>query len=203
MLGGVFFDLDETLIDAHGCHREASRRAFAAFGMDWDEAIRGGGEARMLDRRGLIGRRHRGSLSRDIGVPDSALPARGAGRTGIYPRIAGGLSGAVRAAEQSLDRPRSPLLLEDAGEHGVVRTELAPDDQRGQRDRNATRRHNLTASLRTRSCPARSRVRRSARRSPPRRSRAREGSRSSARRARADSAARPWERPRARGGSPR
>ena len=40
MLKGVFFDLDETLIDADGCHREASRRAFAAFGMDWDEAFR-------------------------------------------------------------------------------------------------------------------------------------------------------------------
>src|SRR5439155_43796 len=40
MLKGVFFDLDETLIDADGRHREASRRAFAAFGMDWDEALR-------------------------------------------------------------------------------------------------------------------------------------------------------------------
>src|SRR5438093_1172571 len=39
MLSGVFFDLDETLIDAGGCHREASRRAFGAFGMDWDEAL--------------------------------------------------------------------------------------------------------------------------------------------------------------------
>ena len=40
MLTGVFFDLDETLIDAAGCHREASCGAFAAFGMDWDEALR-------------------------------------------------------------------------------------------------------------------------------------------------------------------
>ena len=40
MLKGVFFDLDETLIDADGCHREASHRAFAEFGMDWDEAFR-------------------------------------------------------------------------------------------------------------------------------------------------------------------
>ena len=39
MLSAVFFDLDETLIDADGCHREASRRAFAAFGMDWDAAL--------------------------------------------------------------------------------------------------------------------------------------------------------------------
>ena len=39
MLSAVFFDLDETLIDADGCHLEASRRAFAAFGMDWDEAL--------------------------------------------------------------------------------------------------------------------------------------------------------------------
>jgi HAD superfamily hydrolase (TIGR01509 family) len=40
MLKGAFFDLDETLIDADGCHREASRRAFAEFAMDWDEAFR-------------------------------------------------------------------------------------------------------------------------------------------------------------------
>ena len=69
MLSGVFFDLDETLIDADGCHREASRRAFAAFGMDWDEA---------LSRTGpFFGRRMREILEarRDaLGVDESTAP---------------------------------------------------------------------------------------------------------------------------------
>ncbi len=69
MLSGVFFDLDETLIDADGCHREASRRAFAAFGMDWDEAIRQTGP--------FFGRRMREILKarRDaLGVDELAAP---------------------------------------------------------------------------------------------------------------------------------
>jgi len=69
MLSGVFFDLDETLIDADGCHREASRRAFAAFGMDWDAA---------LTRTGpFFGRRTREILKarRDaLGVDELAAP---------------------------------------------------------------------------------------------------------------------------------
>ena len=69
MLGGVLFDLDETLIDAGGCHREASRRAFAAFGMDWDEALRRTGP--------FFGRRMREILAarRDaLGIAESAAP---------------------------------------------------------------------------------------------------------------------------------
>jgi HAD superfamily hydrolase (TIGR01509 family) len=69
VLRGVFFDLDETLIDAGGCHREASRRAFAAFGMDWDEALRRTGS--------FFGRRMREILAarRDaLGVDESAAP---------------------------------------------------------------------------------------------------------------------------------
>ena len=69
MLSGVFFDLDETLIDADGCHREASRRAFAAFGMDWDEA---------LSRTGpFFGRRMREILEarrNALGVDELAAP---------------------------------------------------------------------------------------------------------------------------------
>jgi len=69
MLSAVFFDLDETLIDADGCHREASRRAFAAFGMDWDAA---------LTRTGpFFGRRMREILEarRDaLGVDESTAP---------------------------------------------------------------------------------------------------------------------------------
>src|SRR5437870_5138342 len=69
MLKGVFFDLDETLIDADGCHREASRRAFAAFGMDWDAA---------LTRTGtFFGRRMREILEarrNALGVDESTAP---------------------------------------------------------------------------------------------------------------------------------
>src|SRR6266850_5329812 len=69
MLSAVFFDLDETLIDADGCHREASRRAFAAFGMDWDEA---------LTRTGpFFGRRMREILEarrNSLGVDELAAP---------------------------------------------------------------------------------------------------------------------------------
>src|SRR6266566_4772169 len=69
MLSAVFFDLDETLIDADGCHREASRRAFAAFGMDWDAA---------LTRTGpFFGRRMREILEarrNALGVDDSTAP---------------------------------------------------------------------------------------------------------------------------------
>lgn len=39
-LRAVFFDLDETLVDAGPCFHEANRRAFAAFQMDYDEAFR-------------------------------------------------------------------------------------------------------------------------------------------------------------------
>jgi len=69
VLGGVLFDLDETLIDAGGCHREASRRAFAAFGMDRDEALRRTGP--------FFGRRMREILAarRDaLGIAESAAP---------------------------------------------------------------------------------------------------------------------------------
>jgi HAD superfamily hydrolase (TIGR01509 family) len=69
VLGGVLFDLDETLIDAGGCHREASRRAFAAFGLDWEEALRRTGP--------LFGRRMREILAarRDaLGIAESAAP---------------------------------------------------------------------------------------------------------------------------------
>jgi len=69
MLGGVFFDLDETLVDADGCHREASRRAFAAFGMDWDEALARTGP--------FFGRRMREILEarrNALGVDESAAP---------------------------------------------------------------------------------------------------------------------------------
>jgi HAD superfamily hydrolase (TIGR01509 family) len=69
VLGGVLFDLDETLIDAGGCHREASRRAFAAFGLDWDEALRRTGP--------FFGRRMREILAarRDaLGIAESAAP---------------------------------------------------------------------------------------------------------------------------------
>lgn len=69
MLDAVFFDLDETLIDAAGCHREASRRAFAAFGMDWDAA---------LTRTGpFLGRRMREILEarrNALGVDELAAP---------------------------------------------------------------------------------------------------------------------------------
>jgi len=40
VLRAVFFDLDETLIDAGLCHLEAGVRAFAHFGMDYAEAKR-------------------------------------------------------------------------------------------------------------------------------------------------------------------
>src|SRR5213083_1737193 len=69
MLKGVFFDLDETLIDADGCHREASRRAFAAFRMDWDEAFRRTGP--------FFGRRMREILEarrNALGVSEGAAP---------------------------------------------------------------------------------------------------------------------------------
>jgi HAD superfamily hydrolase (TIGR01509 family) len=69
VLCGILFDLDETLIDAGGCHREASRRAFAALGMDWDEALRRTGP--------FFGRRMREILAarRDaLGIAESAAP---------------------------------------------------------------------------------------------------------------------------------
>src|SRR5438445_10443571 len=69
MLSAVFFDLDETLIDADGCHRAASRRAFAAFGMDWDEAFRRTGP--------FFGRRMREILEarrNALGVSEVAAP---------------------------------------------------------------------------------------------------------------------------------
>ena len=68
MLSAVFFDLDETLIDADGCQREASRRAFAAFGMDWDAALMRTGP--------FFGRRMREILEarRDAGVDESTAP---------------------------------------------------------------------------------------------------------------------------------
>src|SRR3989442_9883227 len=69
MLKGVFLDLGETLIAADGCHREASRRAFAAFGMDWDEAFRRTGP--------FFGRRMREILEtrrNALGVSEVAAP---------------------------------------------------------------------------------------------------------------------------------
>ena len=69
MLRAVFFDLDETLIDAAGCHHEASHRAFAKFGMDWDEALARTGP--------MFGRRMREilRLRRDaLGVSEAAAP---------------------------------------------------------------------------------------------------------------------------------
>lgn len=35
MIKAVFYDLDETLVDAGGCHREASLKAFKKFGLDY------------------------------------------------------------------------------------------------------------------------------------------------------------------------
>ena len=69
VLQAILFDLDETLIDAGGCHREASRRAFGAFGMDWDEALRRTGP--------FFGRRMREILAarRDaLGVDERTAP---------------------------------------------------------------------------------------------------------------------------------
>jgi len=69
VLRAAFFDLDETLIDAGDCHREASRQAFAAFGMDWDEAFRRTGA--------FFGRRMKDILEmrRDaLGIGEGAVP---------------------------------------------------------------------------------------------------------------------------------
>ena len=40
MLKAVFFDLDETLIESGEAFHLASRAAFAAFGLDYDEHFR-------------------------------------------------------------------------------------------------------------------------------------------------------------------
>jgi beta-phosphoglucomutase len=69
MLTAVFFDLDETLIDAGACHHEAGLRAFAAFGMDWDEALKRTGP--------FYGRRMRDILEmrrNALGIDEAAAP---------------------------------------------------------------------------------------------------------------------------------
>src|SRR5436309_8499488 len=40
MIKAVFFDLDETLIDAMNCHLEANAKAFAQYGIDYKEVER-------------------------------------------------------------------------------------------------------------------------------------------------------------------
>ena len=106
MVRGVFFDLDETLIDADGCHREASRRAFAAFGMDWDEALRCTGP--------FFGRRMREILQarrNALGVDELAAPVEELlvvrqehyvnlfpGEAGIHTSISGRISRIGRTA---------------------------------------------------------------------------------------------------------
>lgn len=73
MLNAIFFDLDETLIDGSGCHLEAGRRTFAAYGMDYDEAKRRTGDfsgIRMREilpaRRDAVGKNERDAPSQDL-----------------------------------------------------------------------------------------------------------------------------------------
>lgn len=51
MIRAVFFDLDDTLVDAMDCHRQANVESFAKFGLDYDEAKRKSKEFIPLGRK--------------------------------------------------------------------------------------------------------------------------------------------------------
>ena len=51
MIKAVFFDLDETLIDADYCHSRASRQAFKHFDLDYDQAKQNSLDFDTLGRR--------------------------------------------------------------------------------------------------------------------------------------------------------
>lgn len=51
MIRAVFFDLDETLVDAMACHLQASRQAFAQFALDYDQACKLSSGYNSLGRR--------------------------------------------------------------------------------------------------------------------------------------------------------
>jgi HAD superfamily hydrolase (TIGR01509 family) len=105
MLAGVFFDLDETLIDAGACHREAGSRTFAAFGMDWDEALKRTGP--------FYGRRMREILEarrNALGVDERAAPLdelvalRESHYVDVFPEGVSLLAGAREALASVRDR---------------------------------------------------------------------------------------------------
>ena len=160
MLSGVFFDLDETLIDADGCHREASRRAFAAFGMDWDEA---------LSRTGpFFGRRMREILEarrNALGVDELAAPVeellvlRAEHYVNLFPAGVCLLPGApealasvrdhggVAAIVSSSARATIALTVEHYGLSRLVSFVVGGDDvTRGKRTRNATRSRTIASN---------------------------------------------------------
>jgi beta-phosphoglucomutase-like phosphatase (HAD superfamily) len=160
MPSAVFFDLDETLIDADGCHREASRRAFAAFGMDWDAA---------LTRTGpFFGRRMREILEarRDaLGVDESTAPVdallalRWEHYVDLFPAGVGLLPGASEAVASVSDhaavaaivassaRATIALTMEHHGLSRLVSFVIGGDDvTRASRTRNATRSRTIASS---------------------------------------------------------
>jgi len=51
MIKAVFFDLDETLVDAMSCHLLASHKAFAFFDLDYDQAKQNTPEFNSMGRR--------------------------------------------------------------------------------------------------------------------------------------------------------
>lgn len=71
MIKAVFFDLDDTLVDAMSCHEAANRKAFLHFKMDYDEAEK---RTQIHDFMGTIIKDILRIMRDSIGVSEETVP---------------------------------------------------------------------------------------------------------------------------------
>ncbi len=71
MFRAVFFDLDDTLVDAMDCHWSASRKAFSYFGFDFDEGFKKIGGYAVIGKRVID---ILGEIKKAIKATDEELP---------------------------------------------------------------------------------------------------------------------------------